>query len=391
MPAKVADEYVAFVREVRAALDEVDPELHLSVDVVAGLRGYDLAALTADDAADLAVIMGYGYRTDGAGVAGSTAPLRDPASGDLSSTRRRPRWSRLRRTTWCWHCRGTAWPGRPRRDEARSACVSGKGIDGPSEPTMRVAVGARRRSPVGATSPTRPRPGRPTPPSSARPVPPTWRQVWYDDPDSFGAKIDYRPRAGPRRRRHLGPGHGRPAARRCGGPCATGSARSSTMTPPDGSAGARPGRPARRARGPRRRRGQRPAAPVRVRRHRRLAAWRSGTRRPRPARSTPSGQLVTGRTYPAVERIEFPLGDESTGGSAEEGPRSIHVQWRDLAGNWSMPAGARGLRARPGGDADAGRPLVAPALRRLVGASSFLRSTRKCERPKACSGVCSAT
>ena len=49
------------------------------------------------------------------------------------------------------------------------------------------------------------------------------------------------------------------------------------------------------------------------------------------------GQLLVGRTYPAVERIEFPLGDPGTGGSSEEGPRSIHVQWRDLAGNWSTP------------------------------------------------------
>ena len=75
IPATVADEYVVLVREVRAALDAVDPELHLSVDVVPGLEGYDLAALTADDAADLAVIMGYGYRTGAAAVAGSTAPL----------------------------------------------------------------------------------------------------------------------------------------------------------------------------------------------------------------------------------------------------------------------------------------------------------------------------
>jgi hypothetical protein len=49
------------------------------------------------------------------------------------------------------------------------------------------------------------------------------------------------------------------------------------------------------------------------------------------------GQLVTGRTYPATDRIDFPLADEATGGSAEPGPRAIHVQWRDLAGNWSVP------------------------------------------------------
>ena len=49
------------------------------------------------------------------------------------------------------------------------------------------------------------------------------------------------------------------------------------------------------------------------------------------------GQLVTGRSYPATDRIEFPLADEETGGSPESGPRSIHVQWRDVAGNWSAP------------------------------------------------------
>ncbi len=50
-----------------------------------------------------------------------------------------------------------------------------------------------------------------------------------------------------------------------------------------------------------------------------------------------SGKLVAGRTYPAVERVEFPLADEATGGSSAEGPRSIYVQWRDIAGNWSVP------------------------------------------------------
>ena len=86
VPEDLADAYVTFVREVRRALDDVDPELHLSVDVVASLTGYDLAGLTADGAADLAILMGYNYRTDGASVAGSTAPLRDETTGDLATT-----------------------------------------------------------------------------------------------------------------------------------------------------------------------------------------------------------------------------------------------------------------------------------------------------------------
>ena len=57
-------ERLPITAEVRAALDGVRPGLHLSIDVVPGLENFDLAALTSDDAADLAVIMGYGYRTD---------------------------------------------------------------------------------------------------------------------------------------------------------------------------------------------------------------------------------------------------------------------------------------------------------------------------------------
>jgi hypothetical protein len=49
------------------------------------------------------------------------------------------------------------------------------------------------------------------------------------------------------------------------------------------------------------------------------------------------GQLVQGTDYPPVSRVTFPLGEPDTGGSEEAGPRTIHVQWRDLAGNWSPP------------------------------------------------------
>jgi hypothetical protein len=59
------------------------------------------------------------------------------------------------------------------------------------------------------------------------------------------------------------------------------------------------------------------------------------------------GLLVTGRTYPAVDRLELPLGDVEIGGSAEEGPRTIHVQWRDLAGNWSVPVVLEAYVVRP--------------------------------------------
>ena len=69
------------------------------------------------------------------------------------------------------------------------------------------------------------------------------------------------------------------------------------------------------------------------------------------------GLLVIGRSYPAVERIDFPLGDAETGGSTEDGPRSIHVQWRDVAGNWSVPVVIEAHVLDPS-TTDPGRPLA---------------------------------
>lgn len=333
IPQKLSDEYVAFVREVRAALDAVDPELHLSVDVVASLAGYDLAALTADDAADLAIIMGYNYRSDGAGTAGSTAPLRDPASGDLSTTVTEA----LAQVggdklvlALPWY--GKAWS--TEGDKARSATVGGKGIDTASEPSYALAVelasqAGRRYQPDQASAWTV------YPDRQCATCPAVWRQVWYDDPDSFGAKIDY---ALEQELAGVGIwalGHevGRPemwwALRDRLRP------RVDDL-PPNGSAALDPeavkddleGRDVIEGVAPLRLfpSGDGTSADVAVFTRIGLAEEVDG-----------EGRLVTGRTYPAVPRIDFPLADASTGGSSEPGPRSIYVQWRDLAGNWSKP------------------------------------------------------
>ncbi len=332
LPQKVADDYVAFVREVRAALDEIDPELHLSVDVVPGLENYDLAGLTADDAADLVLIMGYGYRTGASRVAGSTAPLRDPASGDLSTSVEQALWQTAPDKLVLglpWY--GLAWS--TQSDKARSETRSGKGIDGPSEPDYAAAVGlaaesGRRYQPDQASAWTA------YATQQCSDCPATWRQVWYDDPDSFGAKVDFA----------LGEdlaGIGIWAAGMEDGREEMWWALRNRLrprideTPPHGSPSLVPealrgdidGRDIVMG-----------SAPLFL--FAEDDAGGSGIALARIGLSGEvdgSGMLVTGRTYPAVERIDFPLGDESTGGSAQEGPRSIHVQWRDLAGNWSTP------------------------------------------------------
>lgn len=333
LPEAVADDYVSFVREVRAALDKVAPGLHLSIDVVPGLENYDLAALTAEDAADLAVIMGYGYRTGDSSVAGSVAPLLDPTTGDLATSvgaamAQVAPDSLVLGLPWY----GLAWS--TETDAARSRTRSGKGIDGSAETSyaaaLEVAAGSGREyDPEQASAWTA------WADKQCSNCPPTWRQLWYDDPESFGAKVDFA----------LGEGlagvgiwaagmeNGRPdmwwALRDRLRPTVD-------ATPPFGSPALDPealkgeidGRAVVIG-----------SAPLRL-----LGAsdgpGGSGLVLARIGLTDEvdaAGMLVTGRTYPAVDRIDFPLGDESTGGSAQDGPRSIHVQWRDLAGNWSVP------------------------------------------------------
>ncbi len=333
LPAQVADDYVEFVREVRAALDEVDPELHLSIDVVPGLENYDLAALTADDAADLAVIMGYGYRTGASGTAGSVAPLVAAGGSDLTSSvqlalEQAPPDRVVLALPWY----GIAWP--TETDEPGSAVRRGEGIDGAAESTYAVAVDAaarygRRYEPEQASAWTV------FATEQCPSCPPTWRQVWYDDPESFGAKIDLaleQDLAGVGIWA-LGMEAGREemwwALRDRLRPQLDETPPFGSPTlDPDALRGELDGRGVVVGSAPLRLLGvaDDPGGSG-------LALARIGL----DGELDEAGMLVVGRSYPAVDRIEFPLGDESTGGSLQDGPRSIHVQWSDLAGNWSTP------------------------------------------------------
>jgi len=332
LPATIADQYVQLVREVRAALDEVDPDLHLSVDVVPGLENYDLAALTADDAADLAVLMGYGYRTTDSGAAGSVAPVEDPATTDLTTTiEAAVAQAAPDRLLLALPWYGIAWP--TESNEARAKVRSGKDIDGPATLTYEGALEqagrtGRRYQPDQASAWTA------YATESCNSCTATWRQAWFDDPDSFGAKFDLaiehdlagvgiwalgmdgeREEMRWALRNHLQP---RIDDQPPGG---------TPSLDPDTIKGDVDGRAVISG-----------VAVLRLfasddKDGSGLGYVRIGLE-PRLDRN---GRLVTGRTYPAVERVVFPLGDEETGGSATDGLRSIHVQWRDLAGNWSVP------------------------------------------------------
>ena len=175
---------------------------------------------------------------------------------------------------------------------------------------------------------------------------PVWRQLWYDDPDSFGAKVDL---ALDRASRASASGRSGYEA---------GRERDVVGAPPAAAADRR----RRAAERDDRRSTRRPS----------WARWRAATssrasaslllfasRRRQDgsglalARVGLDGELdarassSAARPTRAVERVTVPLGDPAIGGSGEDGPRTIHVQWRDLAGNWSPPRRHRGLGRRP--------------------------------------------
>ncbi len=79
MPNALQDYYSAFVREVRAALG---PAASLTVATTGGAaswdEGYDLAALTAANAADALMVMGYDFNWSGSARAGGVSPISSP-------------------------------------------------------------------------------------------------------------------------------------------------------------------------------------------------------------------------------------------------------------------------------------------------------------------------
>ena len=79
------DEFVLLVRQVRAALDAVQPGYQLTFDTTGYIGNYPLEAATADGGADAIMIMGYDYRSSGSNKVGSIAPIAGPAY-DIADT-----------------------------------------------------------------------------------------------------------------------------------------------------------------------------------------------------------------------------------------------------------------------------------------------------------------
>jgi spore germination protein YaaH len=332
LPAKLSADYVALVREVRSALDGVQPGLHLSVDVTSSLAGYDLAGLTADGAADAAIIMAYDYRGGTAATSGAVAPLDDPSGADIRTSvagalEQAPADRIIVALPWY----GRAWT--TATEAAGSDTLSGDEVE--DSATIFYAAAAAQAERSGRIYEEGQESAWTAYPVQACPdCPQAWRQAWYDDPDSFGAKVDLAlsQELGGIGIWALGFEGGRPelwwALRSRLSPVDDASApNGSAYLDPELGAASRDGLPVVEG-----------AAPLLL-----YAADEEGgsglayVRIGLDGALAPDGSLVTAVTYPAAERITIPLGDPASGGSAESGPRAVHVQWRDVAGNWSVP------------------------------------------------------
>jgi spore germination protein YaaH len=182
--------YVRLVRRVRRALDERLPGSGLTVDTTgqAWLGGYDVAALTADGAADAVFVMGYDYRVGGAARAGSIAPL-VKGGDDLTQTLE----AYLSLTSPSKIILGLPWYGRAwsTRTDALRARTRSQGLSYGYSATVRYTAAVARAKRYGrryddteqsAWTAYRYR--------FCSSCPRTWRELYYDDARSLGVKYD---------------------------------------------------------------------------------------------------------------------------------------------------------------------------------------------------------
>lgn len=185
-----AANFTKFVRTMRAELNRIRAGYQLTFDTTGYIGNYPIEAATAPGGADAIFIMGYDYRTAGAGLVGSIAPLAGPAY-DLTDTVR----AFTARVPASKIILGVPYYGRAwstETSELHSKNVSGAKFGASNAVIYATAVeyaakyGRRwdpiERSPYVAYE----RENCTTTYGCVT----SWRQIYYDDPTSLGAKYD---------------------------------------------------------------------------------------------------------------------------------------------------------------------------------------------------------
>ena len=190
------DEFVALVQAMRAELDAVVPRAHLSFDTLGRPGNYPLERALAPGGADAVFVMGYDYRTAGAPAAGSFDPLAGPGY-DLADTVRaylaRVPASRVILGVPYY---GRAWSTVSDAVNARTQTGARYGYSAAVEYATAVTYAAkhgRRYDSREVAAWTAYQKKSCTP---AHGCVTTWRQLYYDDAATLGARYDLVNRAG---------------------------------------------------------------------------------------------------------------------------------------------------------------------------------------------------
>ena len=348
LPTAVRREFTDLVRELRAGLDAVDPTLQLTFDLPPSVTGYWLKPLTALDAADGVVLMGYEYRSAGSRVAGSVAPLRDRDGLDLRASVKRvlkrvPADRVILALPWygrAWSTKDAKSPSKTRRSDR---------FIGPSVASYEISVG-RAGASGRMYDRTQASAWSVYPAAACETCPISWRQLWYDDVDAFRAKTRFAVRKSLRGVGIWALGHqgDRPelwSALRLG------LHGSQDHQPPIGSVSLMPQSVI----------GMREGLPVVG--HSVSLATEAGdgtdgsgvafVRVASRGRLDDGGSLRYGTTFPAgdsvrvsmpsaepVQDVFVPAGETPPAvpiPDSDPGPVTLRIQWRDVAGNWSAP------------------------------------------------------
>lgn len=321
------DNFASFVGELRAALYVADPAHQLTFAATGsqpGLTYQMIGNVTASGAADAVIIMGYPLRALDAKYAGGLAPMRSPTSYDLVQiTTAYLNQVAPDKIVMALPWYGRQWP--TTTAEVNSIVQEDRRLfDRPRNIGYSAAVSlastyGRQVDPVEDSAWTVFRT------KHCAEAPETWQQVYYDDVETLGRKYDWVVSQGlagvgiwalgydndlPEmwkllRVKYRGLVDTSPPTGAVGIISEEASCRPTNvilnLTVDDGAEGSG-------------------AAFVRLSNAPDLDA---------------AGALIHGRTYPVTAEIAWSLSDASVGGSESPTPRTVYVQWRDVAGNWS--------------------------------------------------------
>jgi spore germination protein YaaH len=333
VPVEVRPQYLLFMRELRAALDAAKPGLQLTFDVTTGVDQWDLAALTADDAADAALIMGYDYRVATATIAGSVDPLESLSLGGLRSTLEGAlSQAAADRIILALPWYGRAWS--TDSDQFGAGTLDQQTFGGSTtveyaDAVARAIENGRQWEPISASAWTVYRF------RNCAGCAETWRQLWYDDVDSMLLKQDL---VMEHQLRGLGVwalGYDQALPEAWATIRLTFGSRADSISP-HGSAQVDPQAITRKH-------GDLPVVEGTLKlaldaaddavgtgvAFTRVSAW--------PEALAEDGSLVDGITFPATAALSIDVGDVRLGPGFGRGESVVYVQWRDVAGNWSVP------------------------------------------------------